>query len=184
MQRCESVTMRTMTPLIAAATPSYNTSIPGEVMTPDTVQTRIGTLTFVDGVPTPGPDARKGGKYLIVPESFKGDAGGYFVARSPSYMNRLILRGFLVDGKPDAAAKMSYNTIHANTFALYKELDAVIQEEPVEFIDPELRGLAASIGIRKGTPFAPDERMKKTLTEAVAVANGTARARCTSMPLR
>jgi hypothetical protein len=52
----------------------------------------------------------------------------------------------------------------------------VIQKEPIDFIDPELRGLAASIGIRKGQPFAPSERMKKTLTDAVAVGNATARA--------
>jgi hypothetical protein len=37
-------------------------------------------------------------------------------------------------------------------------------------------GLYAAIGIRKGQPFAPDARMKKTLTEAVAVANAVARA--------
>ncbi len=35
------------------ATPNYNTTIPEEIMTPDTVQTRIGKLSFVDGVPTP-----------------------------------------------------------------------------------------------------------------------------------
>ena len=35
--------------------------------------------------------------------------------------------------------------------------------------------LLASIGIRKGTPFAPDERMQSILTDAAAVANGTAR---------
>ena len=34
------------------------------------------------------------------------EGGEYFVARSPSYVNWLILRGFLVDGKPDAASKM------------------------------------------------------------------------------
>ena len=300
------------------ATINYNTTIPDEIMTPDTVQTRIGTLNFVDGVPTlettrlaydhldflrgvevflnfvpaasleamrrgnaaqgakashqaiifdqlmdsnplwltpntdtvyvsvfldlerdgptvveiprgcgpgtvndayfrfvvdmgiPGPDAGKGGKYLIVQESFAGDVpkdvkegGEYFVARSPSFVNWLILRGFLVDGKPDAASKMfrdalkvyplakaatppkmefincskvPHNTIHANTFVFYEELDQVIQKEPIDFFDPELRGLAAGIGIRKGQPFAPDERMKKTLTEAVAVANATARA--------
>ncbi|MGH2550484.1 MAG: DUF1214 domain-containing protein, partial [Thermomicrobiales bacterium] len=69
-----------------------------------------------------------------------------------------------------------YNTIHANDFEFYKEIDHVIQKEPLDFIDPELRGLAASIGIRKGKPFAPDDRMKKTLIEAVAVGNATARA--------
>jgi hypothetical protein len=73
------------------------------------------------------------------------------------------------------SSKVLYNMIHANTFAFYEELDHVIQKEPIEFLDPELRGLAASIGIRKGKPFAPDKRMKKTLTEAVAVANATAR---------
>ena len=118
-------------------------------------------------------------------------------------MNWLILRGFLVDGKPDAASKMfregvkvyplskadnppamefingskvPYNTVHANDFEFYQELDHVIQKEPIDFIDPELRGLAAAIGIRKGKPFAPDERMKKILTDAVAVGNATARA--------
>ena len=35
------------------ATPGFNTKIPEQILTPDTVQTRIGTLKFVDGVPTP-----------------------------------------------------------------------------------------------------------------------------------
>ena len=42
-------------------------------------------------------------------------------------------------------------------------------------LDPELRGLFASIGIEKGKPFKPDARMKKILTDAVAIANATAR---------
>jgi hypothetical protein len=43
-------------------------------------------------------------------------------------------------------------------------------------IDPETRGLLAAIGIRKGTPFVPDARMKAILDDAAKVANGTARA--------
>ena len=39
----------------------------------------------------------------------------------------------------------------------------------------ELVGLFASIGIKKGQPFQPDERMQEILTDA-AVANATARA--------
>jgi hypothetical protein len=35
----------------------------------------------------------------------------------------------------------------------------VIQREPLDFIDPELRGLAGSIGIVKGRKFAPDARL-------------------------
>ena len=165
---------------------------------------------FVIDMGGPGPDQGKGGKYLIVPAGYKGelpkdkkDGGEYFIARSPSYVNWLILRGFLVDGKPDAASKMfregvkvyslskaanpptmeffngskvPFNTVHANNFEFYEELDHVIQKEPIDLFDPELRGLAATIGIRKGKPFAPDERMKKILTDAVAVGNATARA--------
>lgn len=33
-------------------TPGYNQKIPGKIMTPDEVETRLGTLRFVDGVPT------------------------------------------------------------------------------------------------------------------------------------
>src|SRR4029077_16003980 len=69
-----------------------------------------------------------------------------------------------------------FKTVHANDFEFYSELDHVIQKEPLDFIDVELRRLAASIGIRKGTPFAPDARLRKTLIEAVAVGNATARA--------
>ncbi len=52
----------------------------------------------------------------------------------------------------------------------------MIQKEPADAFNPELTGLFAAIGIKKGTPFAPDARMKKILTEAVAVGNATARA--------
>jgi hypothetical protein len=40
---------------------------------------------------------------------------------------------------------------------------------------PELMGPLAAIGIIKGKPFAPDARMKKILTDAVALANATSR---------
>jgi hypothetical protein len=295
-----------------SVTPGYNSKIPQQIMTPDAVETRIGTLKFVDGLPTkettqkmydnldfqrgvsafldfipaasleairrgqiemkapnanqvvimdqlmdsaplfltgnadtiyasvaldlerdgptvveippgcgpgtvndaffrfvidmgaPGPDRGKGGKYLILPPGYKDKApSGYFTAQSPSYVNWLILRGFLVDGKPDAAtknfkdglkiyplaqaknppamefisgSKVPYNTIHANTFDFYDEIAEVINKEPVDFIDPERRGLANSIGITKGKPFAPDARMKAILTESAAVGNATARA--------
>jgi len=54
-------------------------------------------------------------------------------------------------------------------------LDEVVQQEPATALDPELMGPIAAIGIVKGKPFAPDARMKKILTEALAVANATSR---------
>ena len=159
---------------------------------------------FVVDMGAPGPDRGKGGKYLILPPGFEGETPeGYFVARSPSYINALVLRGFLVDGKPAAAARMfseqvkiyslaekdkppemviisgsdvNYSTIHANDYTFYEELAIVIDKEPIDFIDPVLRGLFASIGIQKGKPFDPSPAAKKTLIEAAAVGNATARA--------
>ena len=68
-----------------------------------------------------------------------------------------------------------FNTIHPNTFEFYEELRRVIDREPIEIIDPETRGLIASIGIRKGKPFEPDQHLREILTDAVAVGNATAR---------
>ena len=58
------------------------------------------------------------------------------------------------------ASGKAFNTIHANNYDFYAELDDVIQREPVSFLDPELRGLFASIGIQKGKEFG---RVSKVL---------------------
>jgi hypothetical protein len=67
------------------------------------------------------------------------------------------------------------NTIPPNDFSYYEMLNEVVQQEPAGSLDPELMGPIAAIGIIKGKPFAPDERMKKILTEALALANATSR---------
>jgi hypothetical protein len=67
------------------------------------------------------------------------------------------------------------NTIPPNDWTYYEMLNEVVQREPATALDPELMGPIAAIGIVKGKPFAPDARMKKILTEALAVANATSR---------
>jgi hypothetical protein len=67
------------------------------------------------------------------------------------------------------------NTIPPNDFSFYESLNEVVQQEPATALDPELMGPLAAIGIIKGKPFAPDDRMKKILTEALALANATSR---------
>jgi hypothetical protein len=69
-----------------------------------------------------------------------------------------------------------YKTIPPNDFSFYESLNNLIQEEPLDFLDPETRGLIAAIGIVKGQPFNPDARMKAILTDAVAIGNAYARA--------
>ena len=96
----------------------------------------------------PGPDKGKGGKYLILTTGYKGKVpSGYFVARTPSNVKWLVLRGFLMDGKTDPATKIyrdgvkmyplakakpamkfingstkPFNVIHANNSLFYEEL--------------------------------------------------------------
>jgi hypothetical protein len=159
---------------------------------------------WVTDIGLTGPDKGKGGKYLLVHQDYKGPIpDGYFVAKSPSYRNLLFFRAF-VKGDDFAgtanALKAKFrmyplaqaanppqqqfvnfsgkqvNTVHANDFHFYEELNAVIQYEPADSFDPELVGLFPSIGIKKGQPFNPDARMKGILTEAVGIGNAEARA--------
>ncbi|BCH25982.1 DUF1254 domain-containing protein [Mesorhizobium sp. L-8-3] len=67
------------------------------------------------------------------------------------------------------------NTVPPNDYSYFEMLNDLVQAEPAAVIDPELMGPIAAIGIVKGEPFAPDERMKKILTEAVTLANATSR---------
>jgi hypothetical protein len=67
------------------------------------------------------------------------------------------------------------NTIPPNDWSYFEMLNEVVQQEPATSLDPELMGPLAAIGIVKGKPFAPDARMKKIMTEALAVANATSR---------
>ena len=159
---------------------------------------------FVSDVGLTGPDQGKGGKYLFIGPDYEGEIPeGYFVAKSMTYRHWLLMRVFVKDGDlkestralregfrcyPLAQANKppkqrivylsgkQFNTIHANDEHYYEELNAVIQYEPADAFNPELVGLFASIGIKKGKPFAPDARMEKILTDAAAIGNASARA--------
>ena len=150
-----------------------------------------------------GPDKGKGGKFLILPPGYEGEVpDGYHVARTKTYGNWVIWRGFQENGDPAPAVaatkklfriyplsqvnnppKMTFvnisgefnNTIHRTDYKIFEEIDAVVQAEPADAEDPELLGLLETIGIRKGEPFNPDARMKKILTEAADVGAATVR---------
>ncbi|MEM1163233.1 MAG: DUF1254 domain-containing protein [Pseudomonadota bacterium] len=124
-----------------------------------------------------GADKGEGGKYLVLPPGHDGDVPeGYFVIQSPGYRIWGLMRMSVADGLEAAyqnvadnlriyplsavdsppplelisASGKSFNTIHANNFQFYDELNAVVQKEPIDFFPPETRGLWASIGIAKG----------------------------------
>ena len=73
------------------------------------------------------------------------------------------------------AVHLEINTITPNDFSYWETIDEVVQREPAGAGDPEIMGQLAAVGIRKGEPFAPDERMREILEEAIAVGNATAR---------
>ena len=160
---------------------------------------------FVGDIGLTGPDKGKDGKYLFVPPGYTGKlpSAGYHVVKAPTYSNLISYRAFVQGGNVTASVNglkakariyplsaagrppqqtfvnlsgKQFNTIHANDFHFYDEINSVIQNEPSNAFDPEIVGLFAAIGIKKGQPFAPDARMKGILTDAVAVANATARA--------
>ena len=157
---------------------------------------------YMQDIGPAGPDKGKGGNYLVLPPGYEGDVpNGYFVVPSRTYSVWVFMRASIAKGL-DVARKnveenlriyplskknnppklelisgsgKSFNTIHANDYSFYVHLNEVIQKEPLDMLDPETRGLFASIGIEKGKPFTPDARMKKILTDAVAIANAAAR---------
>ena len=151
-------------------------------------------MRYIGDVGNAGPDRGKGGKYIILPPDFQGEIpDGFHAFKSGTYGVWLLIRGFLKDGDPAPAVaglkeKLriypysqsdnppameflnvsgdSHNTIHANDFHFFEELDSLIQVEHDGAISPEKRGRLALIGIVKGQPFEPDARMHKILDEA------------------
>ena len=149
-----------------------------------------------------GEDKGKGGKYLILPPGYEGEIPeGYFVIKSPTNRVFVFTRTSIANSieiavkaigetlkiyplaeidNPKAMELVDisgedFNTVHTNDFSFYEHIAEWINEENVDMLDDQTKGLFASIGIEKGKPFAPDERMKKILTEAVAIGNAAAR---------
>jgi hypothetical protein len=61
------------------------------------------------------------------------------------------------------------STIPPSDFSYFELINKLVQQEPADALDPEIMGSLAAIGIVKGTPFKPDTRMKKILTDAAAI---------------
>lgn len=151
-----------------------------------------------------GQDKGQGGKYVITPPGYKGELpAGHFVIRGGTNQVWVAWRTFLVDGDPrpgvdsvkkalkiypvgkgDNAPQITFVNMSGKPFNMvapgdervWEMLNRVVQEEPTDSVDATTLGFWASIGIAKGKPFAPDERMKKLLKEAAVVGDATARA--------
>jgi len=147
-----------------------------------------------------GPDAGKGGPYLLVPPGYEGElpsTGFVQTVRLRTYRQWLVLRGFLgpdgdaqpaidtisalkvyplaaADAPPPTRAEnvtgKPFDTIHPMDARYFEDLAEIVEYEPYDAIDPEVSAQLAQIGIEKGAPFAPDERMRTIFDEAAQVA--------------
>lgn len=154
-------------------------------------------MRYIGDTGNAGPDRGQGGKYLVLPPDYDGDVpDGYHVYQSRTYGVWFIVRGFLVEGDPgpavnnfeqglriyplekaDKPPEMEFinvsgvpnSTIHSNDYHFFEELNAVIQAEHDDALSREARGRLALLGITKGQPFEPDQRLHKILSEAAVL---------------
>lgn len=150
-----------------------------------------------------GPDKAQGGRFLVLPPGYDGVVpDGYFVYPTNTYGNWVIWRGFQVDGDTGPAVRttketfrmyplsklddppemtfvnmsgIEHSTVHRMDLGVYEEINEVVQAEPADGQNEEILGILAAIGIRKGHPFDPDDRMRRILTEAADVGAATVR---------
>jgi len=108
--------------------------------------------------------------YPYVPGSYGTSIGTFLTGKGP-------LAGLSSPTAPKfiEGTGVDMNTIPPNDFSYYEMLDALVQEQPAAALEPEIGGDFAAIGIVKGKPFHPDARMRKILSDAIAIGNAAAR---------
>ena len=116
--------------------------------------------------------------------------GAVAVPPAASHTKQRQARGFVLafagDSEPavrrlsteaNARVRELASVAEANDETSWDSINDVVQQEPVGADDEDTLDLLAPSGIVKGRPFAPDQRMRAILADAVRVGNATAR-RC------
>ena len=130
----------------------------------------------------------------MLPPDYDGDVpDGYFVFRSPTYVNFSFIRANAAEvGFGDKAMKfirenckvyplstgpregrftnvsgVPSNTLVPEDGSAFEWMHQVINYEPADAFGKELLGRLASVGIENGKPFSPDARMQKIFDQAV-----------------
>jgi hypothetical protein len=152
--------------------------------------------TALEDVGPAGVDKGKGGNYLILPPGYKKTApDGYIALSSATYTGFVLLRSNLKSGSDADVAKAvayarrvkfyplsqaanppatkfvdAFHVLFDSTIpydlSFFQTLDRFVQREPWLTRDKVMIDQLKSIGIEKGKPFKPDERMQKILNDA------------------
>ena len=150
-----------------------------------------------------GPDAGKGGKFLVLPPGYTGEVPeGYFVYRSGTFNVFVFLRGFYEDPKnltpavahlektriyplngeavarpmkfPDASG-IPVNMLPISDGSVFDHLKRLVDSEGDNLAGSDWLGMLAAIGIVKGQPFTPDAHTRAILDQAAKTAYKTSR---------
>jgi hypothetical protein len=146
----------------------------------------------------PGPDGGKGGKYLVLPPGFAGNVpAGYHIGRSPTWKAMLAVRALPAAGDfaealaalrqvkvyplANPSAVLPYTDVSKRSIDLtplrwegnlefWRRLHNIIEVEPPSEESRLMYGELAELGLERGKPFAPDERMRHVLEAAAHTA--------------
>jgi hypothetical protein len=153
---------------------------------------------FFGDVGLPGPDAGKGGKFLLLPPGYSGEVPeGYYVYRSATNNVFIFLRSFYQDPNDlgpavalveqsriyplngEAAAKpmqfpdasgIPANMLPISDGSVFDQLKQLVDSEGATLASSDGLGMLASIGIVAGQPFNPDARTREILDQAAKTA--------------
>ncbi|BCH30392.1 hypothetical protein MesoLjLc_23220 [Mesorhizobium sp. L-8-10] len=154
---------------------------------------------FMGDVGLPGPDAGKGGKFLVLPPGYSGEVPeGYYVYRSDTNNLFIFLRAFYQDPNdlspavklmeqakvyplnlPEAERKpMQYpnasgvpaNMLPRSDISAFEQLKWLLDHEGRNLAGPDGLGILASIGLVAGKPFTPSPTTREILDDAAEVA--------------
>jgi hypothetical protein len=151
----------------------------------------------------PGPDGAKGGKFLLLPPGYKGDAPqtGYHVLQGTMNNYNVMVRGIVQNNDKDAAVEnvkrvkvyalsessnpksnkvvsMSgkvMDTTPPTGMAFWERLSAFINNNPVQERDLFYMAMLKPLGIEKGKEFKPDPRQRAILEEGARVGEAMSR---------
>ncbi len=147
-----------------------------------------------------GPEKGEGAKFLILPPGHADlKAEGYHVFRLPTFQLWFATRGLSPDPK-EARATLekhrlygwdqrekppatkftpvggkSWSSAQPTDLKYWTYLAEVLAPEPVEARDGYFMAMLAPLGIEKGKTFSPDDRLKKTLTDAAVAGDAMSR---------
>ncbi len=160
-----------------------------------------GNFRWVMDMGVPGPDAGRGGKHIILPPDWKGEVpAGHYSGQSSTYRVFLIIRSVPQGGDTNAAiarirtikvrplnppadwseptwTDLSERSFDATpitwekTLKFWDVLHQIIDTEPAYPPYRTSYGELAALGIVKGKPFTPNDRMKGVLERAARMAN-------------